>query len=138
MNKVALYVRLSTADGRQTFEKQKIMLVDYAQRNILEYDLFEQEESTRKTRLVKQGLLTKLRYLVYDAVIIYKLDWWARSSNELILDTKDLVDKRIGFLSLTDSLDFNGAGSRLQFQILSAFAEFEHAAQPIAQQFPVP
>lgn len=41
MNKVALYVRLSTADGRQTFEKQKIMLVDYAQRNILEYDLFE-------------------------------------------------------------------------------------------------
>lgn len=82
--------------------------------------------------MVKQGLLTKLRYLVYDAVIIYKLDWWARSSNELILDTKDLVDKRIGFLSLTDSLDFNGAGSRLQFQILSAFAEFEHAAQPIA------
>ena len=60
MKKVALYVRISSTDGRQTVENQKIILVDYAQRNKLEYDIFEEEESTRKTRPVKQDLLAKL------------------------------------------------------------------------------
>lgn len=125
--KVALYVRVSTTDGRQTVENQKIILVDYAMRNHLIYDVFEEEESTRKTRPVKQDLLVKLRNFEYDAVIIYKLDRWARSSTELILDTKELVDKGIGFISLTDNLDFSSAAGRLQFQILSAFAEFERS-----------
>ena len=127
IKKVALYVRVSTTDGRQTVENQKIILVDYAMRNHLIYDVFEEEESTRKTRPVKQDLLAKLRNFEYDAVIIYKLDRWARSSTELILDTKELVDKGIGFISLTDNLDFSSAAGRLQFQILSAFAEFERS-----------
>ena len=127
MKKVALYVRISSTDGRQTVENQKIILVDYAQRNKLEYDIFEEEESTRKTRPVNQDLLAKLRKFEYQTVIIYKLDRWARSSTELILDTKELVDKGIGFISLTDNLDFSSAAGRLQFQILSAFAEFERS-----------
>lgn len=127
MKKVALYVRVSTSDGRQTVENQKIILIEYAQRNNLAYDIFEEEESTRKTRPVKQALLAKLRKFEYESVIIYKLDRWARSSTELILDTKELIDKGIGFISLTDNLDFSSAAGRLQFQILSAFAEFERS-----------
>jgi len=127
VKKVALYVRVSSTDGRQTVENQKIILVDYAQRNNFEYDIFEEEESTRRTRPVKQDLLAKLRKFQYQSVIIYKLDRWARSSTELILDTKELVDKGIGFISLTDNLDFSSAAGRLQFQILSAFAEFERS-----------
>lgn len=127
MKKVALYVRVSTTDGRQTVENQKIMLIEYVKRNNLEFDIFEEEESTRKTRPVKQELLAKLRKYEYESVIIYKLDRWARSSTELILDTKELIDKGIGFISLTDNLDFSSAAGRLQFQILSAFAEFERS-----------
>ena len=127
MKKVALNDRISSTDGRQKKKKKKIILVDYAQRNKLEYDIFEEEESTRKTRPVKQDLLAKLRKFEYQSVIIYKLDRWARSSTELILDTKELVDKGIGFISLTDNLDFSSAAGRLQFQILSAFAEFERS-----------
>ena len=127
MKKVALYVRVSSTDGRQTVENQKLILIDHAKRNGLEYDIFEEEESTRKTRPVKQDLLAKLRNFEYESVIIYKLDRWARSSTELILDTKELVDKGIGFISLTDNLDFSSAAGRLQFQILSAFAEFERS-----------
>lgn len=127
MKKVALYVRVSSTDGRQTVENQKLILIDHAERNGFEYDVFEEEESTRKTRPVKQDLLAKLRNFEYESVIIYKLDRWARSSTELILDTKELVDKGIGFISLTDNLDFSSAAGRLQFQILSAFAEFERS-----------
>ncbi len=123
MKHIALYVRVSTSE--QTVENQKIRLIEYAEKNGCTYDLFEEVESTRKTRPIKQLLLTRLRKHEYDAVIVFKLDRWARSSTELILDTKELIDKGIGFISVSDNLDFQTASGILHFQILCAFAEFE-------------
>ena len=123
MKKFALYLRVSTAD--QTVENQRIRLIEYAEKQNVAFDVFEEVESTRKTRPVKQALLARLRKAEYTAVIVYKLDRWARSSTELILDTKELLDKNVGFISLSDNLDFSTAAGKLQFQILSAFAEFE-------------
>jgi DNA invertase Pin-like site-specific DNA recombinase len=125
MKKVALYCRVSLTNGSQTTENQKIRLTDYAEAKGLEYDIYEETESTRKTRPVKQALLAKLRDNQYDAVIVFKLDRWARSSTELILDVKELLDKNIGFISVSDNLDFTTASGMLHFQILSAFSEFE-------------
>lgn len=125
MNKIALYCRVSLSNGSQTTENQKIRLVEYAKNNGFTYDLYEETESTRKTRPVKQTLLARLRNNEYDAVAVYKLDRWARSSTELILDTKELLDKGVGFVSISDNLDFSTAAGKLHFQILSAFAEFE-------------
>lgn len=123
MKNVALYSRVS--GQTQNVENQRIRLVDFAERNGYTYDVYEEVESTRKTRPVKQALLAKLRQNIYDAVIVFKLDRWARSSTELILDTKELIDKGIGFISISDNLDFGTASGKLHFQILSAFAEFE-------------
>jgi DNA invertase Pin-like site-specific DNA recombinase len=123
MKHIALYQRVSTAT--QTTDNQKIRLVEFAERNGYTYDIYEEVESTRKTRPVKQALLAKLRKGCYDSVVVYKLDRWARSSTELILDTKELLDKNIGFISISDNLDFSTASGKLHFQILSAFAEFE-------------
>ena len=123
MKKVALYMRVSTSD--QTNLNQKLRLVQYAKEKKLKYDLFEEVESSRKTRPVKSELLHRLRAGEYDAVIVFKLDRWARSSSELIMDVAELVKKGVGFLSLSDNLDFTSASGKLHFQILSAFAEFE-------------
>ena len=41
------------------------------------------------------------------------------------MDTKELLDKGIGFISISDNLDFSSAAGKLHFAILSAFAEFE-------------
>ncbi len=123
MKNIALYVRVSTTE--QTVENQKIRLIDYAEKLGYSFDIYEETESTRKTRPVKQALLAKLRQNQYDAVVIYKHDRWARSSTELILDTKELIDKGVGFISITDNLDFGTASGKLHFAILSAFAEFE-------------
>ena len=57
--------------------------------------------------------------------MLFRSDRWARSSTELILDTKELLDKGISFISISDNLDFSTASGKLHFQILSAFAEFE-------------
>lgn len=125
MKKVALYVRVSSQT--QTVENQKLRLIEFADINHYIYDIFEEVESTRRTRPIKQDLLAKLRQKEYDAVIVYKLDRWARSSTELILDVTELLDKGIGFISITDNLDFSTATGKLHFHILSAFADFERS-----------
>jgi len=45
----------------------------------------------------------------------------------LILETKELIDKGIAFISLSENLDFITATGKLHSQILSAFAEFERS-----------
>lgn len=123
MKRIALYSRVST--DTQTNDNQNIRLVEYAKAKGLQFDLYSEVESTRKTRPVKQELLTKLRSLHYSAVVVYKLDRWARSSAELILEINELLGKGIGFISIAENLDFTTATGKLHFQILSAFAEFE-------------
>ena len=125
MKKVALYSRVSTSD--QTTENQVLRLRDYAENRHLTYDLYTEVQSSRRTRPIKAQLLQKLRNGDYDAVIVFKLDRWARSSTELILEAKEMSDKGIAFISLSDNLDFSTASGKLHFQILSAFAEFERA-----------
>lgn len=125
INKVAIYCRVST--NKQTNENQKIRLLQYVTDKMYKFDLFEEVESSRKTRPVKQELLQKLRKGEYSQIIVYKLDRFARSSRELILEIQELVDKGIGFVSISDNLDFSSSMGRLHFQILAAFAEFERS-----------
>lgn len=125
IKKVALYCRVSTS--KQTNENQKVRLLQYATDKAYKFDLFEEVESSRKTRPVKQELLQKLRKGEYSHVIVYKLDRFARSSRELILEIQELIDKGIGFISISDNLDFSNSVGRLHFQILAAFAEFERS-----------
>mgnify|MGYP001284356658 CR=1 FL=1 len=61
--KVALYNRVSTS--KQTNENQKIRLIDYANSNGWDFDVFEETESSRKTRPVKQNLLMNLISIIY-------------------------------------------------------------------------
>jgi len=124
-SKYALYCRVST--NLQTTDNQKIRLLQWATENKYEYELFEETQSTRKTRPIKQLLLQRLRKGEFTAVVVYKLDRYARSSTELILETKELIEKGVGFISLSDNLDFTSASGKLHFQILSAFAEFERS-----------
>ena len=124
-SKYALYCRVST--NLQTTDNQKMRLVQWATDNKYEYELFEETQSTRKTRPIKQLLLQRLRKGEFTAVVVYKLDRYARSSTELILETKELIEKGVGFISLSDNLDFTSASGKLHFQILSAFAEFERS-----------
>jgi len=121
--KVALYCRVSTEE--QTTENQRIRLVEYAERNNYSYEVVEEVESSRKTRPKKAELLRRLRLKEFDGVIIWKLDRWARSSYELLNEIQELHHKNISFISLSDNLDLSTASGKLQFQILSAFAEFE-------------
>jgi putative DNA-invertase from lambdoid prophage Rac len=72
-------------------------------------------------------LLAKLRNHEYEGVLVFKLDPWARSSTELVLEIDEFLKKGIKFISYSDNLEFSTASGKLHFQILGAFAEFGRA-----------
>ena len=102
---MALYARVSTVS--QTTENQVLKLEDYAKRQGWNYTIFEETLTTRKTRPIKQQVLTMLRSKQFDGVCIWRLDRWARSTTELILEIKEMYDKEIIFKSISDNIDFS-------------------------------
>lgn len=121
--KVAIYVRVSRRDLNP--KNQLYALLRYVQDKGWDHDIFEEVETTRKTRPIKQKVLTLIRNGKYDGVIIWKLDRWARSLQELIMDIDDITNRNKEFIVLTAPIDTTTASGRLFMQILGAFAEFE-------------
>lgn len=121
--KVALYVRVSTQE--QNPDMQKSALVDKSVKEGWEYELFEEKESTRKTRPIKYQLYQRLLNKEFDGVCVWKIDRWARSTQELSREVTTLFNRGVKFISLTDNIDLSSASGMLQFNIISAFAQFE-------------
>lgn len=121
--KVALYSRVSTRE--QNPEMQRKALIERAKREGWEWELFEEVESTRKTRPVKYSLYQRLLKKEYEAVLVWKIDRWARSTQELSNEVTVLFDRGVNFISLTDNIDLKSASGTLQFNIIAAFAQFE-------------
>lgn len=121
--KIAIYIRVSRKDLHP--ENQRIQLVDHAKMKKWDYEIFEEIESTRKTRPIKQELLSKLRKGQFNGVLVWKLDRWARSLQELIMDINELKSKNREFIVLTQPIDTTSSSGMFMMQILGAFAEFE-------------
>ncbi len=60
-----------------------------------------------------------------DLIVVWKLDRWGRSLADLITTLNELRDLGIGFVSLTEALDFTAPSGRAMTGLLSVFAEFE-------------
>jgi DNA invertase Pin-like site-specific DNA recombinase len=121
--KVAVYIRVSRSD--LNLDNQRLALEDYVKQRSWEYQVFEEQESTRKTRPIKEEVLQLIRNGKFDGVIVYKLDRWARSLQELISNIDEITNRGKFFISITQPIDTSGSAGRLMLQILGAFAEFE-------------
>lgn len=121
----AIYIRVSKVDMNP--ENQRLELEDFATRNGWCFDVYEERESTRRTRPVKELLLNKLRAKQYDRLVIWKLDRWGRSLQELVANLKELSDKGIKIVSLKENIDYSNASGQLFANMLSCFAEYERA-----------
>ena len=62
-----------------------------------------------------------------DTVIVWKLDRLSRSLHDLLKVMKELDDKGVGFVSVTDPVDTTTPAGRMMMQMIGAFAEFERA-----------
>ncbi len=122
--KTAIYCRTSKID--QHPENQIIELERFAKGMGYKYDIFEEKESTRKTRPIKNQVFQDALTKKYDLILVWKLDRWARSLQELINDLDRLKAHKVQFHSLKDNIKLDDTASNMLFiQILGAFAEFE-------------
>ncbi len=77
----------------------------------------------RTARPVLDNVLSRLR--TEDILIVWKLDRLGRSLTHLVALTNELLERRIGLISLNDPIDTTTPQGRLVFNIFASLAEFE-------------
>jgi len=60
----------------------------------------------------------------FDVVVVHMLDRWARNLRVQLEAMAVLTRRGIGFVSITENIDFSTSQGRLQAQILGSFAEY--------------
>jgi site-specific DNA recombinase len=125
MNKVAIYVRVSTKD-KQDISKQRDFLIDYCKRNNLEvYEIYEDVgiSGSKSSRPSLNRMLNDMGN--WDIVLVYKIDRIFRSFRNMweLMDKFKTNNKE--FISATQQIDTTKPEGRLFFNLLSSFAEFE-------------
>ena len=101
---IANYFIVSTTD--QIPENQRIRLTEHAREKGRDIRICIEGEGTRRTRPVKAEILYKLPHRICNDALDYKLNRWAKSSIELILDINELVKKGIAFIRYVENLHF--------------------------------
>jgi DNA invertase Pin-like site-specific DNA recombinase len=131
--RAAIYARVSTAD--QNPESQLRQLRRYVkQRGFLlhkEYvdhvsGSFENRRKSRKSQdKAYQELMADAGKRLFDCVIVWKYDRFARSLSVLVATLEQFNQLGVDFISYTQDIDTTTAMGRLFFHIVGAFAEFE-------------
>jgi DNA invertase Pin-like site-specific DNA recombinase len=126
VKRAAIYARVSTKD--QSTELQIKELRVMAQLRGWEVTAVYNDEGrtgTNTKRPAFQEMLKAARSREFDILLVWKLDRFARSLNDLIINLRDFQEIGIEFVSLKDNLDLTTSTGRLMTQIIGAFAEFE-------------
>lgn len=127
-NRVCLYARVSRDDLH--CENQKATLLEWAQRNaVKDYIYLQEEESTRKTRPIKESIIQMFRRGEVKTIVVARIDRFARSLQELIGEIENIINQGGRFVSVLNGFDFQkqtyNASQQLMLSIFSAFAQFE-------------
>jgi DNA invertase Pin-like site-specific DNA recombinase len=110
--------------GRVSTEDQSLTLQVDALRAAGCERIFEDKASGAATE--RPGLDAALGYLrPGDVLVTWKLDRLGRSLPHLIATVQALVERGVGFKSITESIDTTTPGGKLIFHIFGALAEFE-------------
>lgn len=123
--RVGLYARVSTYDQHTLSLQMEAMhsYVHHRQWKVLM--AVEDIESGAKERPKRENLLQAARKREIDAILVWRLDRWGRSSTDLIITLQELNDLKVGFVSLAEALDLTTATGRAMAGLLAIFSQFE-------------
>jgi DNA invertase Pin-like site-specific DNA recombinase len=83
----------------------------------------EVASGAKTARPILDDVLSRLRE--GDVLVIWKLDRLGRSLQHLVTLATDLMERKVGLISLNDPVDTTSAQGRLIFNIFASLAEFE-------------
>lgn len=113
------YSRISTAD--QNLDLQTDALTKEGCEKIFS-DVASGAKDERK------GLAQAMEHLrAGDVLVVWRLDRLGRSIRHLIDTVTDLNARKVGFESITESINTTTTGGKLVFHIFAALAEFERS-----------
>ena len=117
------YMRVSTDNDRQSTDLQRDALLAAG---VDARHLFEDHASGARDD--RPGLAKALEYLQSgDVLVVWKLDRLGRSLPHLLGIVNSLKEKRVGFRSLTESMDTTTPSGEFLFQVFGALAQYERA-----------
>ena len=123
--KLGCYARVSKHE-QQTLPLQRDAMVTYAQqRGWTIVVMVEEVSSGARERLQRQELLRAARRRTINAIMVWRLDRWGRSVADLVGTLHELQALGVGFISLSEALDFTTPLGRAMAGLLAIFAEFE-------------
>lgn len=132
MNKVALYVRVSTTSQLEegySIEEQKAKLESYC--DIKDWHIYKAytdggfSGSTTERPALEQ-LIKDAQSKLFDTVLVYKLDRLSRSQKDTLYLIEDIFLKNnIEFVSLLENFDTSTPFGRAVIGLLSVFAQLE-------------
>jgi DNA invertase Pin-like site-specific DNA recombinase len=112
------YARVSTPDQNPQLQ------IDALEAAGVDEVVVEKGSGKNRNRPSLEALLARLRE--GDTLVVWKLDRLGRSVTDLEnIVVKELGQRGVAFVSLTDGFDTTTNGGRLLFHILGAVAEFE-------------
>lgn len=123
--RAVIYARISTSDQKSLGNQLDQMKSYIKSRNWLHVKQVEEIASGAKTRPKRQELLKMARRREIDVIVVWKLDRWGRSVSDVTSTLNELQELGVGFVSITEALDFTTAMGRAMAGLLSVFSEFE-------------
>lgn len=123
--KVAIYARVST--DQQELEQQITACQRYcAYKSHEVIDVYSEKISGAKSsRPEYLKLITALRAVKYDAVVVFRLDRLGRNARELALLIDELENRGIKVLSINENFDTSTAIGRAMRELVFIFAQLE-------------
>lgn len=125
-HRVAIYARVSTHE--QTADNQVLDLEGFCKARgwtIKERFLDEGISGAQDDRPRLNQMMKMMRRHQFDALLVWKLDRFARSTKHLVMTLDELRGLKIDFVSYQENIDTSTSQGRLIFHIMSGFAEFE-------------
>src|SRR3989441_5123634 len=121
----ALYARVSTLD--QNCEVQLEDLRRYAGKRFASYCEYTDAgvSGTQRHRPQLDTLMRDASRRLFDVVLVWKFDRFARSLKHLIESLDEFSALGIDFISLTEGIDTTTPAGQLLFHIVGAVAQFE-------------
>lgn len=132
MNKVAIYVRVSTTEQAEegySVDEQIDKLKKYCEiKDWAIYDTYVDPgfSGSNIKRPAMQRLIADVKRKRFDAVVVYKLDRLSRSQKDTLYLIEDVFAKyNVSFVSLNENFDTSTPFGKAMIGILSVFAQLE-------------
>jgi len=124
--RIALYARVSTT-GQDTGLQLKDLRAYCEARG---FQMFQEYidngvSGAKESRPALDNLIGDARKRLFDVVLVWRFDRFARSTKQLIMALEEFRSLGIDFISYQESVDTTSPAGKMLFTMISAFAEFE-------------